>query len=245
MKLSSYFWLLPFFCFITGYLALQHVYRIDQLAAPNLIGKQLPDAVAQLSDDNLNIRLIDQKEDPDLPQGTILSQTPAAGQKVKPHQAIHVVISKQQQKKVCPLLLGKNTTEIQTELADLKIRNKSYPVASNQPINTCVAQFPSVGQVLDDPRVITYISAGDKKPVLMPNFKNKSATQAIEFCKQLPQLIQLEITHADAQPRDHICGEQCIIIDQRPLAGSLENLDNKKPLLLQVQVQESTCTGTE
>lgn len=237
MKLSNYFWLLPFFCFFAGYFVLQRMYNVDQLEAPALIGKQLQDAIAELSVHNLNIRLIDQKEDPDLPQGTILSQIPAAGQKIKPHQALHVVISKQQQKKVCPTLIGKTPGEIEAELADLKIRNKSYLVTSSLPINTCIAQFPSAGKVLDEPRVITYLSAGNDKPILMPNLKGKSAFQATEFFKQHPQTIKLEIIHADPQPSDHICGDQCIIVDQRPLAGSIEHLDPKKPLLVQLQVK--------
>lgn len=237
MKLSNYFWLLPFFCFIAGYLVLQRMYSVDQMATPSLLGKQLPDAVAELSADNLNIRLIDQKEDPDLPQGTILSQTPAAGQKIKPHQAIHVVISKQQQKKICPSLIAKTASDIQAELTELKIRNKSYFVPSTQPINTCIAQFPSAGQVLDEPRVITYLSAGNEKPVLMPDLKGKSVAQATAFFQQHPETTKLEIIHTSQQPSDHTCGEQCIIIDQRPLAGSLEQPSSKKPLLVQLQVK--------
>ncbi len=237
MKLSNYFWILPFFCFFAGYLLLQRMYNVDQLEAPSLVGKQLQDAVAELSIHNLNIRLIDQKEDPDLPQGTILSQTPAVGQKIKPHQAIHVVISKQQQKKVCPSLLEKTATEIETELTDLKIHNKSYMVPSTQPVNTCVAQFPSAGAVLDEPRVITYLSSGNDKPILMPNLKGKTAAQATEFFKQHAATTTLEIIHANPQPNDHVCGEQCIVVDQRPLAGSIERLDQHKPLLVQLQVK--------
>jgi beta-lactam-binding protein with PASTA domain len=237
MKPSNYFWLLPFFCFITGYLVLQRMYSVDQMEAPSLVGKQLQDAVAELSIHNLNIRLIDQKEDPDLPQGTILSQIPAAGQQIKPHQALHVVISKQQQKKICPSLIEKTATDINAELNDLKIRNKSYYLPSTQPANTCIAQFPSAGKVLDEPRVITYLSSGNKKPVLMPNLKGKTASQATEFFKQHPATTRLELIHASPQPAGHTCGEQCIVVDQRPLAGSIEHLDELKPLLVQLQVR--------
>jgi len=57
--------------------------NVDQIQAPALVGKQLQNAVALLSQKNLNVRFITQKEDPDLPHGTILSQTPAAGRNVK------------------------------------------------------------------------------------------------------------------------------------------------------------------
>lgn len=216
---------------------LQRMYSVDQLEAPSLVGKQLQDAVAELSAYNLNIRLIDQKEDPDLPQGTILSQTPAVGQKIKPHQAIHVVISKQQEKKLCPALVKKTAHEIHTELHSLKIRNKNYFMPSAQPINHCIAQFPSAGSVLDEPRIITYLSAGNNKPVLMPNLKGKTGAQATEFFRHHTETTKLDLIHSSPQLSDHICNDQCIIVDQRPLAGSIERLDANKPLLVQLQVR--------
>ncbi|GAG41516.1 unnamed protein product, partial [marine sediment metagenome] len=153
MKTQTYLWTVPFFCFIAGYLFLQWVSKVQYLEAPPLVGKQLQDAVAQLSGKNLNIRLIAQKEDPDLPGGTILSQSPAAGQKIKPHQAIHAVISKKPEKIIAPNLINKSKEVIDRELAALGLRSKIHFLPSNRPINSCITQHPAQGQPIEENKI--------------------------------------------------------------------------------------------
>lgn len=234
MKIKNYLWALPFFSFLAGYFVLERMSRVAQLDTPAIIGKQLQQAVAELSDNNLNLRLIAQKEDPDLPQGTILSQTPAPGQKIKPHQALYVVISKQPEKIAAPLLLNKHDNAIQKELEALGIRNKTYRLPSNRPSGTCIAQLPTPGNQVADEKITTYLSAGNNRPSLVPNLKGKPAPEVLEFLQQYK--IEVKIMHSSKQDKNHLCDTDCIISDQRPLAGSLVTLDEEKPLLVQLQV---------
>ncbi|MCK5632569.1 PASTA domain-containing protein [bacterium] len=235
MKIKNYLWALPFFSFFAGYLFVQRISSIEQLQAPSIVGKQLQNAVAELSAKNLNLRFITQKEDPDLPQGTILSQTPCAGQNIKPHQSLYVVISKKPEKIAAPLLTKKSRTTIEKELLALGVRNKSYFLPSNAPTDSCIAQLPAFGNLLQEKKVITYISSGNKKPVLIPNFKNKSITDILEFLQKYE--IKAEITHTSAKKIDHICDQNCIITNQRPLAGSIVTISPQNPTLIQLQAQ--------
>jgi len=226
MKLTYYLWTLPFFSFLTGYLLLQRITNVDQIQAPALVGKQLQSAIATLSEKNLNLRFIAQKEDPDLPHGTILSQTPLAGRNVKPHQAIHIVISKKPEKIVAPMLLNKSVAAIEKELSLAGVRNKFYPVASKKPTNSCIAQFPAPGTPLEENKLVTYLSAGHKKPLLMPSFQGKSLDVVKEFLSRYN--VQIEVQKS---------GPGDTIANQRPLAGSFVNFDPRKPLFVQLQTR--------
>lgn len=235
MKLQNYLWSIPFLSFLAGYFALQRISNVDHLAAPTIVGRQLQNAVAELSDKNLNLRLITQKEDPDLPEGTILSQTPAPGQKIKPHQSMYVVISKTARSIAAPNLLNKPHLIIKKELESLGVRQKNHILSSNRPSNRCIAQTPAPGKLIQNGKITTYLSSGNKKPVLVPNLKGKSVSDVAEFLHQFN--VKLEILHASGKLNGHTCDSDCIISDQRPLAGSIVTLDDQKPLLVHLQVQ--------
>jgi len=87
-------WIFPFSSFFLGYFFLSAWYHVERVKTPSLVGTNLPHAFQTLSQHQLNPRLLAIKEDPDIEQGTILSQTPSAGHPIKPHQPVFLVISK-------------------------------------------------------------------------------------------------------------------------------------------------------
>jgi len=236
MKLTQYLWIIPFVSFLAGYLVVQRMTNVDQVEAPALVGKQLQHAVAILSEKNLNLRFITQKEDPDLPEGTILSQTPAAGRTIKPHQAIHVVICKKPEKIAAPLLINKSITAIEKELSLLGVRNKSYSVASNKPVNSCIAQFPAPGTPLEENKIATYLSCGNKKQLLMPDLQGKPIDDVVEFLKR--HSCKIEILHAGKKTNTQH-SQNSIVCNQRPLAGSFVRMSYDKPLFVQLQAKNN------
>jgi len=211
------------------------MFQTRKISAPTIVGKKLLEAIAELSDHNLNVRIITQKEDPDLPQGTILSQTPKAGMSIKPNNSIYVVISKKPHKILCPMLINKKMNDIFQDLKEKNIRNKSYLLPSNCPISSCIAQFPSAGKMLKKNNVITYISFGNKKPVLVPNFKNKKLDDVLEFLNNYP--IEAEVFNS-ARYIKKSTHDDFIVVNQKPLAGSIVNLDKNKPMLLQLKIEK-------
>lgn len=234
-QIKNYLWLIPFLSFLSGYAFFSHLYKINEIKTPNIVGVQLPQAIVELSNKNLNLRILAKKQDPDLPSGTILSQTPRGGQKIKPNQSVFIVTSEKPPKIPAPMLVNKNIETITKQLEHNNIRNKSYYLPGNQPVNSCIAQFPPPGTLLKWNNVITYVCQGNQKPVILPNFKNKTVTAVKEFLKHYH--VKIDWMHTPECDADHTCDQHCIVTDQRPLAGSIITLDYEKPLTLHLQVQ--------
>jgi len=236
MRIQSYLWIIPFISFLFGYLLLGTLFQPKEFETPAIVGKQLLSAVSILSDHKLNIRFLAQKQDPDLPQGTILSQKPLPRRKIKTNQAVYVVISKKPPKTPCPTLLNKPLESIVKELEKKNIRNKSYFLPSKHPKNSCLAQYPCPLTPLKGKNIITYVSDGNKKPVILPDFKNKKIIEVVEFLRKYEPQIKIEIIHSPSCKFDHICDENCIVSDQRPLAGSIVKLDDKNPISVHLKI---------
>lgn len=199
-----------------------------------MIGKNINYAAKVLSEHNLNLRIIAQKEDADLPEGTIISQTPAKQQMVKPQQSIFCVVSSQAQSTHAPYLLNNSINQAHELLKKEKIRNKSYWLASKYPEGTCVAQIPSAQEPLQQQSMVTYFSTGNKKTVLFPSLKGEPVDDVIEFLDKYNT--KPSIQHTRSVDANHQC-INCIVVDQKPLAGSL--IDLSKPLRIQLEVSPS------
>jgi beta-lactam-binding protein with PASTA domain len=232
IKLNDILWALPFFCFLSGYFLLSQFLYIPSIETPSLIGKNINYAAQVLSERNLNLRIIAQKEDTDLPDGTIISQIPAKQQKVKPQQSVFCVISCHAQSIQVPNLLKQSTQQVNELIKKEKIKNKSYWLTSRQPENTCIGQIPSAQELLTQQAMTTYFSAGNKKTVLFPSLKNKSVYDVRDFLKK--NNIEYTVQHIGQINAHHAC-DNCFVKDQKPLAGSL--VDLSKPLQVQLQVK--------
>lgn len=236
MHLRNLLWIFPFICFIGGYITLDKLYTVKELETPALVGKTINQTFIMLSDLNLNSRLMGNKEDPTLPEGTIISQSPQAGQRIKQNQSVFLVISTHPQKIATPNFIGKTKESIDADLAKLNIRAKSYFITSKYPKGQCLAQIPEPGELLEQNKMDLYLSDGGNNQMLMPNFKGKlikevKESDAIKFYSS-----KVDISHRTSPEQPHNC-ENCIIIDQRPLPGSILAFNPEKPLPIQLLTQ--------
>lgn len=231
---SHFLWILPFICFIAGYFVVAQLYTIEEIKPPNVVGSLLNEALGTISQHNLNARLLQYKDDSLLPEGTIISQTPTAAQKMRPNQTVYVVVSTKPALKNAPDLLNKNKDEIIQKLTAAGIKPKLYSLPSNYPTNSCFAQFPCPGNTLENGKIVLYISSGTQKPVIMPNLHGQTIQDVLGFLKQYN--LAPEINHKNWQPEDHEC-TTCKITDQRPLAGTIITLNQEKPPLIQLMAQ--------
>lgn len=230
-------WALPFISFACGYLLLAKLYQTQEITAPSLVGKSLQEAFRSLSTHNLNLRILTEKEDPDLKEGTILSQTPLAGKQIKEHQSIFVAVSKAPPQKIAPNCINKTCRILKQELARAGIRARPYYLPSNYPKDHCFAQHPGAHEPVNDSYITLYISRGteNSKPIIWPDFTNRPVIDIIEFLKK--HAINAQIIHpqkTDKPEAAHTC-DTCVVVDQRPLVGSLVHLDIER--LPQVQLQ--------
>jgi serine/threonine-protein kinase len=240
MKISSFFsslrsflWIIPFLSFITGYFILDRLFRSEELETPALIGLNMQQAITLLASKNLNLRFLATKEDAMLEPGTIISQSPNAEQKIKENQSVYVVVVTKPKQLNAPNCIGKQFNEIKTALESLKIRAKYYHLNSSYPQGMCFAQNPASAQELDKAhKMVIYISNGSHKPIIVPQLKGKSISAVTDFLST--QSAKTEIFHYPPMD-EHECN--CIITDQRPMAGSIINAQSDKPLHVQLQVR--------
>ena len=208
------------------------LYQPKIIEAPVLIGKTIQEAMRIAAQKNMSIRLLDEKEDPDLPIGTIISQNRVPNCPIKAHQSIVVVVSKKTDRKT-PNFIGKTFDLITQELKKLDLNCKHYEIAGSQPKGICMAQDPAPGIIMTDSTMTIYICKGQTEPPLFPDLRNKSVDSVKNFLAAVP--VNLEIIHTQGLPENHIC-TVCIVVEQRPRAGSLVTLDPLKPIQVQLRV---------
>lgn len=233
-QIRSYLWLMPFASFIFGYALISFLHTPSILKAPALTGKTIDQAVLILSQSNLNIRIVGQKEDAQLEQGTVLTQTPAAGSTIKEQQALYVTIAKKPVPLAMPNLIGKPEAQAIAELEALSLHAKIYKISHDHHTGTVIAQSPEPGLSANTTPISLYIALQPDKPVIMPNFKNRPLHEVLSFLEL--HAITPTILHTPVAP-DHRC-TNCIVIDQRPLSGSFVKRTKEKPLQVQLQVSE-------
>ncbi len=229
--LKKIVWMIPFACFAAGYFATRSYFAIAQFPVACIEGKSLYEAVTELSNHQLNLKLLRIKKDSDMPHGTIIRQLPAAGQMVKPRQTVFVTISEQPPLPQAPDMVGKPIEQIEPELRALGIRCKSYPLASAYPKNTCIAQYSAAHQPITDNVLTLYIAQPHSKPYILPTFSGMPVQEAIDL------LEGYDITPEIVQAKRRSPSKIPLIIDQRPLPGSLIVLGPNATPNIQLHVQ--------
>lgn len=228
-----YLWLLPFICFLAGYQIMKWAYQPHFLITPSLVGKTLDEAIHLAADQKLSLQLLADREEPDLPEGTILQQNPPANAAIKPHQPISCIISK---KRIltAPNCLGKKIDELAGSLAQEGIVFKQFSIDSIRPERTCIAQDPVAGSSLESAQLLLYIAKQPATSVIVPRFTLLDVATVKEFLEQ--SNATFDIVHEIPQPEGHQCSHECIITDQRPIAGTIVLFDEKAPLHVQLIV---------
>ncbi len=229
--IKDLYWITPFICFILGYQSFSYFFYRSVIQAPPIVGKTLPEAAVILSQHNLNMRMITEQEDADIPAGTIISQTPQAQSAIKPQQTIFFVLSKKPVQPHIPNVLGTTLDEYSKTLRNLKIRYRTFPVQSDKPEGTCVAQIPTAGKEIPSSGALLYVASQESDVLLFPSYKGKPVAEVKQFLEKYN--IGVTVYHTYTTSAHHTC-DRCIIFEQKPLAGSFVSL--KEPFSVQLKV---------
>lgn len=231
MILKKFLWLIPFCCFAVGYCAALFFFRAETLPTPSVVGSPLATAVKTLSEQGIGVRINARKPSLDVPEGTVLIQSPAAGQSIKTHQTVFLVIAEQPPLPTAPSFLALTREAIEKEAAQQRISITYATVPHAAPTGTCCAQFPAPGQPLSRSSMIVYCAEKKEKLVLWPSFIGKSISEILPWLEALD--IRFEITSASSHYSDRKKLLQAPIIEQHPLPGTIINAEtNKLPIVL-------------
>jgi len=233
MKLYNYIWILPFLSFLFGTFTISYFFNSKKtINIPNLIGKSIIDAAKVLSENNLNIRIISEKEEADFEPGIIITQKPI-NQKVKQNQTIYVTISKKPEYFKMPDFRNQQIDDIKKILSKENIKPKIYYQENHLAANICISQYPHYNESIENKKVIIYLSSGNKKEIIFPNFKNQNLDKVINLLvlNDLKFKINTKNLNKIYEPK-----KQYIVADQRPFPGSIINLSPN--LIVQLSVEE-------
>ncbi len=232
----SLLWFIPFICFAFGYIIIGYVLHKTNLETPNVIGKSLQEGVFLLSQHHLGIRLLQEREDPMLPEGTIIDQLPHAKQKIRPNQTVFVILSTKQHQMQMPDLWGKRHKEVMEIAAKKGFDLTQVNLLTNYPMGMCIAHYPPAASELINKRALVYISDGKPMVFIMPNFRGATINEIEEALRQFN--IRAEIFHVEPHLNspEHVC-TSCKIVDQQPTAGAIIDLSGK--LHIQFRVSAS------
>lgn len=230
MNIKPYLWILPFLSFFLGYTVISRIIGARSVKTPTLLGLDITAASKLLSDANLNLRIIDQKVDTDLPDNLIIQQTPKPDQTIKANQSVFCVITKRPPHAAAPNLLQRAESELNT-LADNAVRITSYRVPSIYTEGTCIGQFPKPKESLQDKVITAYVAHNPNSQALFPKVIGKTVQEVFSWLQ--PYGFKKEVIHRKTITHTtDTC--DCIIIDQKPLAGTI--VDIKKTMLIQLIV---------
>lgn len=227
MNIKQYIWALPFSIFILGYFFLNLLISGPNIDAPNLIGKSASEALVMASNNNLSIKIIGEKEDVDLPEGTVLHQTPI-NQKVKRNQALYVLISKKPPQKITPMLLHKTESEIEKILSKQNLKAKKYYLHNSPPY--CFCQYPEAGSNVDKESIVVYINSRGLKPRLFPNLKGETLEAVQEFLQK--HGLKIKVFRKGKEEEEY--NPNSVVVKQKPIAGSIVNLKGLSTVLVEV-----------
>jgi len=81
-------------------------------------------------------------------KGTVIDQSPQAGEKVAKHSNVDITVSKGKETVPVPSVIGKNRDDAISTLVNAGLNPKAFPVPSSKPVDTVVGQDPPAGKVI-------------------------------------------------------------------------------------------------
>ncbi len=196
------------------------------VSTPSVVGKSIPEALLEISDAQLSMRVLELRDDGNYPAYTILKQIPQAEQSVKVRQTIYVVASQKPQPVLTPSITGKTIDRIQQDLQNLSIDLQTHLITSNYPRGTCIGQFAAPGEPLRHNTIIAYIAEHQPQKVIWPNLCGKTLNQALLILERYE--IEPEIIYQTKQKQM----KNPVIIAHYPVAGTIGPMPEKVELVL-------------
>lgn len=222
--------LLPFFVFAIGFYGTALLIRRETFLVPSVVGLSVSEAVLVFSKPTAQLtpRILAEREDDTMPAGTVIAQTPQAGQRVKSQQRIYLTVSKSREKSVIPDFVGLSLIDSAARAAQKRIVLKSFTIDDLAPAGSVIAQNPLPGSLYTDAPVSLYVSSGVETTLrIVPDVTGINLDEVTRASAQQGIKVMVLDTPSALE------GQQ-VVVAQRPLAGSI--VDATNPVILQVQV---------
>ena len=184
-----YILLLLIVFFLSADISFQIVLKGEMVSIPNLIGKTMKGAKAELAKKKLFIVQKGEQFNNQWEQGKIVFQEPSPGSKIKINKFVRVVLSQGSEKVVVPQLIGKSLQSVNSILEEAGLRKGriSQVHTSKYAAGKIITQEPlALEEIGRNSRVSLLVSQGEReKRYLMPDLIGKRANKAISKLKEM------------------------------------------------------------
>ena len=186
---------------------------------PQVVGLQKDAAMKTLSDAGYQPIQYEIRFDEKAPEGTIVRQTPEAGEETKPGRKVYLILSGGKEMAIVPDLRGKSLRDAKMLLlkSNMSIGNVSYAYSDSAANGTVFQQTPPTGSKTSaSTQVSVVVSEGQLMGrVPVPDLTKLTLAQAIEKLKNV-KLELGKVSYQNGTPED-------VVLDQYPPSGDLLN----------------------
>ncbi len=205
-------WLIPLVLaglFLLGATAFGVTYYLmtpSTTVVPDLKGKSLSEA--QKAVDDAGLRLIVSKEvnSETVKPGRVISQDPAAGEKLQKGSTVKVVISRGLDMVSVPSVVGKTPDEASALLkkAGLIIGKTDEQFSDTVPDNTIISQSPKAGGKVEKGSSVDIVVSRGSETVQVPDVVNNTKNEAISILENAGFAVDSFDDYSDSIATDHV-----------------------------------------
>lgn len=218
--------LLVVITFIAAFFGIRSTFSDDAKGnlnpVPSLIGKPLQEAMQKSADYGYTLRIEDYVLSPDVPYGSVVTQSPDAGKVTSFSGEIIVTVSSGSESPTVPLLTGKTLDESRAALAEkgLEIGHITYQVSDIE-IGFVCGQFPAAGTELSPGTNVDLIISSTRVSSLadMPDLVSYNLSDALHILQNMG-FTRIYIKYDSSRP-------ESVILSQTPAPSESVSTDTR------------------
>jgi serine/threonine-protein kinase len=147
------------------------------VAVPFVRGLTEPLAVNKIRGAGLN-PLVARGFSDTVPKGTVIDQSPQPGDHVQKHTNVQLTVSKGKETVKVPSVIGQSRDAAVSALVNAGLDPHSFPVHSNKPVDSVVAQDPAAGKVVEKGSSVRINYSSGPAAVTVPSVTGLTFDQA-------------------------------------------------------------------
>ena len=236
LKITGIFFSLLATVGVVAYITILVLVPGKSVVVPDVVGKDLREAVIFLSQNKLGAKIAREKFSVAVPADIVVSQTPPPGTKVRANRNVELVISEGMEVLAVPNLVGMKLRDAKIYLSQLGINivNVSHIYSENAQ-DEIIAQDPSEGNRMSREQGISLLLSNGLAGewLMMPDLREEKVKQVVEWLEDA----SINIAMIKEEPSLKEAGT---ITFQSPLPGSI--VDENSRVELVVSAKEETKT---
>jgi serine/threonine-protein kinase len=180
---------------------------INQVTVPQLVGKNVDQALSDLSKVQLHGVVADEVFNEITAAGTVLSAEPKSGESLSKNSDVKLVVSKGPEKVAVPNLAGLSNTDAIAALtsARLALGSIAEEFSETAPLGTVISSSPASGKKLSLNALVNLTISKGPKPIKVPSVKGKVARSAVSILKKSGfTSVVTQRQYSNSVPRDRV-----------------------------------------